>query len=263
MSTLVKKNDVKTLMQTEKAREQFNQILGKNAGSFMASVVQLSNNPILANCDPVSIISASVIAASLNLSVDPNLGQAAIIPFKDKATLQIMYKGLIQLALRSGQIKTLNAIIVHEGDIVYNNILTGEIKFADFQNFDAPTIGYAAYIQLLNGFEKTIFITKNEIIKHGQRYSKFFNSEKSLWKTDFDKMAVKTVLKMLLSKYSPLSIEMQSALKFDNKVTKINDNFDLDSTEIIDNDLKEQKSELMNEIDSMPTQELFENENNK
>ena len=236
---------VKSLMSLDAVKQKFNEILGNNAPNFIASVVQISNTTALQKCDANSILSAAIIAASLNLSVNPGLGQAAIIPFGDKATFQIMYKGLIQLALRSGQIQTINVSEVHDGEIISNNIVTGEIKFSEQRFLDAKVIGYVAYIRLINGFEKMLYMTKEEIERHGKKYSKMFNT--GLWKNDFDKMACKTVLKMLLDKYSPKSIDMQRALTFDNKEIKVSEgNIDIDFAEVNDVDFKEQEIENKN-----------------
>lgn len=174
---------------------------------------------------------AGIKATSLDLPLDSNLGFAYVIPFKNnkenktEAQFQLGYKGFIQLAIRSGQFKTINVTEVREGELVAFDMLTGEIQFKALPNREElKVIGYAAYFRLTNGFEKTLYATVESIEKHAGRYSQTYASKNdyvrksSKWTTDFDAMAKKTAIKLLLSKYAPLSVEMQNAITSDQAV---------------------------------------------
>jgi len=227
---------VNQFMAQTKVRSRFEEILGVKAAGFISSVVNTVNSSInLRAADPNSIIMAAVIAATLDLPIDKNLGFAYIIPYNSKdgykAQFQMGYKGFIQLAMRTGQYKTINATEVYDGELVSQNRLTGEIEFDENKKVSEKVIGYAAYFRLLNGFEKCVYWPIEKIKSHGKRYSKSFDSPDGRWKLDFDAMALKTVLKHLLSKYGILSIEMIGAIKADQAVIK---NEDLDDVEYVD-----------------------------
>jgi len=210
---------VRGLLTQENVKAKFQEILRDRAAGFTANLaVMVSNSEALSKCEPMSVISAAVISASLDLPLDPNLGFAAVVPYGNKAQFQIMYKGLNQLAMRTGQYKTIGVSEIYEGQLESENPLTGEYIF----NFDNKTsskiIGFAAYFRLLNGFEKTVYWTIEKINSHGKKYSKSFNNTNGRWKEDFDAMARKTVLKNLLNTWAPKSIEMQKAIIADQAV---------------------------------------------
>lgn len=207
---------VKNLLSRDDIKFRFNEILKEKSAGFMANLaVMVSNSDNLMKCEPVSVISAAVISASLELPLDPNLGFAAIIPYGKQAQFQIMYKGLIQLAQRSGQYKTIGVTEIYEGEMVSENRLTGEYIFDFTAKTSEKIIGYAAYFSLLNGFEKTVFWTIDQVKKHGKKYSQSFTNSNGRWNIDFDAMAKKTVLKNLIGKWGILSIQMQKAVIFD------------------------------------------------
>ncbi|MDU1115305.1 MAG: recombinase RecT [Clostridium butyricum] len=217
---------VKGLMCQVDVKKRFEDILGKKAPGFISSVINVAKSPSLADAEPNSIMASAVVAATLDLPIDPNLGFAYIVPYNDKkqgkiAQFQMGYKGFIQLAMRSGQYKTINAAPVFENDLKKINRLTGEIEFNDNPEPSTKIVGYVGYFRLINGFEKALYMTREELEIHGKKYSQSYKSNKdwvvkqSLWTTDFDSMATKTVLKLLLSKYGPMSIEMQTAIKSD------------------------------------------------
>jgi recombination protein RecT len=160
-----------------------------------------------------------MVSATLGLSINPQLGQAWVIPYGKIATFQLGAKGLKQLAMRSGQFLRLNAVEVYESQFKSFNPLTEELV-ADFTvEGTGKVVGYCAYMKLVNGFEKTVYWTMEKVLKHGQKYSKTFHS--GPWKTEFDKMAMKTVIKsMLNSGEAPLSIEMQRAIQADQGIIK-------------------------------------------
>ncbi|CEH34753.1 recombinase RecT [Romboutsia lituseburensis] len=247
---------VNTLLKQDGYKKRFNELMGKKAPAFISSIVNVSNLPSLKDADPNTIISSAVVAATLDLPIDQNLGFAYIVPyntkvgnsFVKKAQFQMGYKGYIQLAMRTGQYKTINAIEIYEGEIKRVNRLTGEIEFNEDEaliNRDV-VVGYIAYFKLLNGFEKTIYMSREEMKKHAKKYSQSYSSAKkwvadsSLWATDFDGMAIKTVMKRLLSKYGILSIEMQSAITNDQAV--MNDS----NPEYVDNQVREEINQNAN-----------------
>lgn len=222
-SAVPAKRNVKALLADINIKKQFEDMLGKHAASFISSIISVTNGnkqlKSISDNNPMSIISAGAIAATLNLPVDPNLGFAYIIPYGDKATFQMGYKGFIQLAMRTGQYKTINASEVYEGEIRSVNRFTGEIEFGD--KTSDTVVGYMSYFKLINGFEKYLYMTKEEVEKHAKAFSKSFNHKDGRWQLDFHAMAIKTVLKRLLSKYGILSVEMQgmgTALSADQSV---------------------------------------------
>jgi recombination protein RecT len=208
----------KQFFQRDDVRSKFNELLGNRTNQFMTSLLSIvNNNSYLKNANPESIYTSAMMAAALDLPINPNLGFAYIIPYGQQAQFQIGYKGLIQLALRSGQFKTISVTPVYDGQLLEQNPLTG-FKF-DFANKTSDkVIGYAAYFSLINGFEKTSYMTVDEVQAHGKKYSKTYSN--GTWAKDFDAMAQKTCLKLLLSKYAPLSIEMQKAVVADQSVIK-------------------------------------------
>ena len=217
---------IHSLMNEDTVKKRFQELLGQKANGFISSVIgAVKNNSMLQNGEPQSILSAAVVAATLDLPIDPNLGFAAIVPYKDKtgkivAQFQMMYKGFVQLAQRSGQYKTINACEIYDGEIESFNRITGDIFFNTSNKKSDKIIGYAAYFRLVNGFEKTLYMSSEDINKHGKRFSQTFKKGFGLWIDDFDSMALKTVLKRLLSKYGILSIDMQNAVKFDQGIIK-------------------------------------------
>lgn len=225
----------------------------KVAQRFVADIsAVVANNSYLAQCEAGSIISAGLMAQSLNFSMSPNIGQAYLVPYKTrdglKAQFQVGYKGFIQLAMRSGQFKKIDCKPVHEGEYQGQDENGDDIvKFGNHQ-FDAkPVVGYRAYFVLTNGFEKAIYMTAEQIKAHATRYSQAYRGKSnSPWSTNFDEMAMKTVLKQLISKWAPLSIDFQRAIEADQAVIKS------DMTpEYVDNQpdgLPEAKSNVANSI---------------
>lgn len=214
---------LKGLFADANIKSKFEQMLGKKAQGFITSVLQIAqSNELLKSADPHSVLNAAAVAATLDLPLNNNLGFAYIVPFNDRksgkvlAQFQIGYKGFIQLAQRSGRFKTIAATPIYAGQIKSANPLTG-YEF-DFTVTGGELIGYAAYFQLINGFEKTLYMTVDELKKHGKHYSQTFKKDFGLWKDNFDAMATKTVLKLLLSKFAPLSIDMERAVITDQAI---------------------------------------------
>lgn len=206
------------LVHNEEFVKKANDVLGKNTQQFMSSILSLVNSDKnLAACDPIKLYNVCLMSAAVGLPVNQNLGQAYIIAYKGEPQLQIGWKGFVQLAQRSGQFRTINVSDVRKGEIEKFDRLTGEITFNWIEEGreKAEVIGYVGFFELINGFRKTFYMTKDELEKHAKKYSQTYRSGFGVWKDNFDAMARKTVIKLLLSKYGPLSVEMQKAVELD------------------------------------------------
>jgi len=209
---------LKKVMQDPTVSEQFKNSLGDNSGLFVASLIDLyASDRNLQECQPKQVVLEALKAATLKLPINKNLGFAYVIPYKDKGTpvpqFQIGYRGLIQLAIRSGQFRRINADKVLEGELKRCDKLTGEIEFGEPAG--DRVAGYFAFIETVNGFRKTAYWRKEQVEAHAKRFSKSYGGNYSPWKTDFDAMAIKTVLKHLLGKYGIMSVDMVSAFDAD------------------------------------------------
>ena len=201
---------IENWVESENIKQKFREVLDKGAGAFVTSILSLvKSTPQLAAAEPKTIISAAMTAATLKLPIDPNLGFAYIIPYGKEAQFQMGYKGYIQLAMRTGQYKTINASVVYEGQVEGVDFITGEIIRGEKKS--DKVVGYVAYFELINGFSKMVYMTKEEMLRHAQTFSKSFSRSSSVWKTNFDAMGLKTVIRRLISKYGIMSIEMQGA----------------------------------------------------
>lgn len=210
-------NQMKNLLANQGMQNLFADALNENKDRFLASIIDLYNgDSYLQGCNPKEVAMEALKAATLNLPINKNLGYAYIVPYKNKGKLtpqfQIGYKGYIQMAQRSGQYKALNAGILYEGMEVKRDFLRGTFEIIGEPKSDEVT-GYFAYFQLLNGYEKAVYMTKDEVTEHAKRYSQAYGSDYSPWKKQFDEMAQKTVIKRLLSKYGVLTTEFQDAIK--------------------------------------------------
>lgn len=258
---------LKSLLATDAIRRQMKSLLGEKAGHFMMAIVGVvEGTPQLQSCDPQSIINSAIASATLDLPIEKNLGYAYIVPYKDKAQFQMGYKGYIQLALRSGQYKYINSVEIKEGELESYNLLTGEFNFKFIENInqrlEAKTIGYASYIEFTNGFRNTLYMTKEQVDNHAKEYSQSYaydlkkGYKNSNWSTNFDSMALKTVLKLNLSKFGVLSVSVQKALQIDgSSITEIKDDGTINA-EYIDNYNKENK--IIGEIELATKDEILE-----
>lgn len=232
LSTTTKQRALKELIKDPIVTEKFKEMLGKNSTSFLVSVLNTTqSNVALAGAEPQSILMASAVAATLKLPIDPNLGMAYLIPFKDRnrgnqvfAQFQLGYKGFIELCHRTGLFKRINVEIVYEGELKGVDRLSGDYEFEWNQDQDArkklKVVGVVAYFRLLNGFEKSFYMTDIELEAHGKKYSQTYKKDFGLWKDDPFGMKKKTVLKLLLSKYAPKSVELMTAIKTDQAVVE-------------------------------------------
>lgn len=233
---------VKNYFAKEGVQKKFQELLGKRSSAFITSVMQVVNsNSLLSKATPESVFNASAMGAVLDLPINNNLGFAWIVPYNEKykdaqgnwqtkcvAQFQLGWKGFVQLANRSGQYKAINVVEVYENQFKSFNRLTEELE-ADFTQIGAgAVVGFVAYFKLINGFEKTCYWSTEEVKTHGAKFSKTFNNQNSVWKTDFNAMAKKTVLKNTLSKWGILSIEMQQAVVVDQAVVNDSETLDVD-----------------------------------
>jgi recombination protein RecT len=230
-------------------KNQINNVIGgKNGTRFITSIVSAVNaNEQLQQCTNQSILSAALLGESLNLSPSPMLGYYYMVPFNDKnkgkvAQFQIGYKGLIQLAIRSGQYKKINVMSIKKGELEYFDPLNEEIKVKLMvDNWDArekaETIGYYAMFELVNGFKKAIYWSKEQMEAHALQYSQGYRAKKgyTFWEKDFDAMAHKTLLRQILSKWGIMSTELQAAVEADEAVIEEDGSKTyVDNEEIID-----------------------------
>lgn len=233
---------VKELLSQDKIKEKFGEVLGQKAPQFMASITNtVSGSAQLKKCPANSIIGAAFVAATYDLPIDSNLGFAAIVPYNEsvwnprkkdwekvpKAQFQMMYKGFIQLAIRSGYYERMNYAVVYKDELESYNPITGEIKFVeDFSNCkqrdagdEANVAGYYAWFRLKTGYSQELYMSKKAVDNHARKYSQAYRydlnkgKKSSKWTTDFEAMALKTVIKLLLSKWGILSVDMQRAMQ--------------------------------------------------
>lgn len=227
--TIVKKQSMKEYLSSPAIRTRINDLLKDRAPQFIVTISSMvSNDAKLASCEPASLFVAALTITALDLPMNNNLGFAWIIPYKQKdgtflAQAQLGYKAFIQLAMRSNQFKTLNVSEVKQGECKGINRLSGELELEWNNDSEKrnklPTMGFVAYMRLLNGFEKSLYMTVQEAKDHGLKYSQNYKKYNSgLWAEDFDAMAKKTVLKLLLSKYAPMSTDMAKAQEIDQAV---------------------------------------------
>lgn len=239
---------VKGMLETPAFKKKFEEMLGKKAAGFISSIIAVTNSSnYLMKADPATVIGAAAQAAMLDLPINQSLGFAYIVPYKGAAQFQLGYKGYIQLAQRSGQYADIGAKTVFEGELEYENRLLDKFRFGE--RTSDKVIGYLAYFRLTNGFEKMLYMTIDEAQAHAKKYSQNYKGGTDKWGlADFNVMAEKTVLKRLLSKYGPLSIEsiqMSQALANDGGVISMNHDGDFDinfSGETIDAETETEES---------------------
>lgn len=260
-------------------KNQINSVVGgKNGTRFVSSIISaVQTTPALQECTNPSILSAALLGEALNLSPSPQLGQFYMVPFDNRkkgskeAQFQLGYKGYIQLAIRSGYYKKLNVLAIKEGELVHYDPLEEVVEVNliedDILREEAPTMGYYAMFEYENGFRKTMYWSKKKMLAHAEKYSFAFYKnggakslelleqgkipEKEMWKyssfwfKDFDGMALKTMLRQLISKWGIMSIDLQKAIDKDMAVIQEDgsaeyvDNGDLEENVVADQELKE------------------------
>ena len=257
-------DDLKSKLNMPSVQEQFRNAMGEQAPLFVASIVDLfGQDALLQKCSPNLLIQEALKAASLRLPISKSLGFAWIVPYKDKGVpkpqFQLCYKGMIQLAIRSGQYRYINADRIYDGEVIVKDRLTGDMRIEGDPK-SSEIIGYFAYIELINGFRKAVYWTKEEVEAYAKRFSKSYKSKVTPWITDFDAMALKTVLRHLLSKYGIMSVEMAVTVDEDTKADQEEERIraDIDANanqgDVIDVDDMEEAPPLEQE-DKTPTAE--------
>lgn len=245
------------MLNGESVKKQFANAIGKNADTFSASLVELTTSDAnLQKCKPGALVTEALRAATLHLPLNKSLGYAYIVAFNNSVknadgswskvmtpTMVIGYKGLIQLALRTGQYRTINADVVYKGELRKVDKLSGMISF-DGERESDEVVGYFCYFELLNGFAKTLYMTVDEVAAYAKKYSKGIPSATTVdqlkalagkvsntkavgWQGNFDEMALKTVTRRLIGKYGYLSIEMQGAITRDVETDSMTDRNDI------------------------------------
>ena len=239
----VKHKTLRELFNDPIIKTKVEQLIGKNSATFATSVMQIANsNALLRTAEPSSVFNAACMAATLNLPLQNGLGFAYIVPFKNnkerkvEAQFQIGYKGFIQLAQRSGQFKRLVALPVYKKQLLKKDFINGfEFDWEQEPEKDENPIGYYAYFKLVNDFSAELYMSHDDIVKHAQRYSQTFKKGFGVWHDNFEAMALKTVMKLLLSKQAPLSVEMQQAVLADQAVVKDVENQEFNYADNIQN----------------------------
>ena len=243
LQTMQGKPKFSVAIQSDMYKKLINNTLGneKRAQRFIASISSaVATNPGLQECDAGTILSAALLGETLNLSPSPQLGQYYLVPYnvktgvdekgkpiyKKQAQFQIGYKGLIQLAIRSGQYKKLNVLAIKKGELINYDPLNEEIEVNliddEVEREETETIGYYAMFEYTNGFRKSIYWSKPKMIKHAEKYSAGYKAHKgyTFWEKDFDGMAYKTMLRQLISKWGIMSVDMEKAFTSDMAVIK-------------------------------------------
>lgn len=216
---------------------QLKSTMKENAGTFATSLMELvtSDEKLLA-CNPQLLMAEAMKAASLHLPLNKQLGYAYIVPYGNTPTMIIGYKGLYQLAIRSGLYRNINADIVYEGEYQGYDKISGELRL-DGEKTSNKVVGYFAFLELTNGFRKMMYMSLDDMCSYAKKYSATLRNCKQTnqqlaemaqkqaesgpgnsvgWYGNFNDMATKTVLRRLLSKYGYLSIEMQNAMTVDD-----------------------------------------------
>lgn len=216
---------LRALIQSPAYQSRFKEVLGEKAQQFCTSLINVGQT--MQDVEPTSIVQSAMIAAALDLPVDKNLGFAWIVPFKKGggpklAQFQMGFKGYIQLGLRSGQYKRMNARAINaEAMKGYDEVGEPIIEW-DKVDESKPVIGYVFAFALVNGFSKVAYWPKTRVEEHAKRYSQSFRGGyDSPWKSHFDEMALKTVIKNELSRWGIMSIQMQQAIAKDQAVINV------------------------------------------
>jgi recombination protein RecT len=218
--------NLKLTLAKASVQEQFKNALAHNAPLFIASLIDIyGGDTNLQKCQPSAVIMEALKAATLRLPINRSLGFAYIVPYGSKPEFQIGYKGYIQLAMRTGAYRYINADVVYGGEFVRYDKLTGELDISGSKT-SSDVVGYFAFMETVNGFRKTIWWPYNQMKDHAKRYSKSYTHGSSPWQTEFDKMALKTMLRALLGKFGVMSIDMVKAFEVDSADTQIEQKVD-------------------------------------
>lgn len=268
-----KKPSFGVMINSDGYKKMINSTLGdpKKAARFVTAITSaVSTNPTLQNCDAATIVSAGLLGETLNLSPSPQLGQYYLVPYEDRkngrttAQFQLGYRGMLQLAQRSGEYKRINAMAVKEGELLHYDPFNDEIELSYIEDEEQrealPTIGYFAMFEYHNGFRKVLYWSKAKMQAHAEKYSKAYAGDVkrgtayTFWAKDFDAMAVKTMLRQLISKWGVMSLEMQRAYEADGGV--VNQDGSIDYVDTVETtpqpDPVQVKAEIVQEAPQQP-----------
>jgi recombination protein RecT len=268
-NTLANRNQKASLtayLTNDAVKNQINNVIGgKDGQRFISAIISaVQTNPALQECSNSSILSSALLGESLKLSPSPQLGHYYLVPFNDNknhrkvATFQLGYRGMLQLAIRSGQYKTINVVAIKEGELVKFDPLNEEIEVNliedELVRENTPTVGYYASFTYLNGFRKAIYWSREKMEAHALKYSKGYKAKKgyTFWEKDFDGMAYKTMLRQLISKWGIMSIDMQTAI--DSDMAVINEDGTRDYVDTVDNEIVADTVESHREPNNEPTE---------
>jgi recombination protein RecT len=235
--------NVSQYLNNDKVKKYLEDLLKDRTGQFVTTLVSLSKlTPGLDKCDPKTLLYCGLKAASLNLPLDNNLGFAYVIPYNNRkesvveAQFQAGYRAFVQLAQRTGQYRRINVIDVRAGELKKWDPFTEELSIELIEDQEkrekTAVIGYAGMFELVNGYRKVTYWTKEKVLKHARRFSKTFNN--GPWQTDQDAMCKKTVLKDLLSKWGPMSTELVEAIKYDGAVIRKDEESGAENPDYVD-----------------------------
>ncbi|QIZ04163.1 recombinase RecT [Limosilactobacillus reuteri] len=217
---------VKQFVNMNSTKKRFEDVLGKRAPQFMSSLVSIVNsNQYLQHVEAASVINSALVAAALDLPINPSLGYMYIVPYKGQAQPQMGYKGYIQLAQRSGQYRMITVAELYEDEFISWDPLMEELKYETHRDKDRglneQPVGYFGRFELLNGFQKTVYWTWQQVDNHRKRFSqaggKNSDKPKGVWAKNYNAMARKTVIKDLLTKWGPMTVDMQTAYSADEE----------------------------------------------
>lgn len=240
-------------LKSDSYQHLINDTLGdpKTSQRFVAEIsTAVALNPKLQDCSHLTVISAGLLAQSLKLPLAPSLGFAYVIPYGKTATFVIGWKGLVQLAIRSGVYETIGVKPVHLGELNGVDEFGDDVIKFDRKYDNEAVVGYFAYIKLINGFKKTLYWSKDKCLAHAERYSKEYKANGTgKWADMFDEMAMKTVLKQLISKWGVMSTELTTAVMADQAVVKENGEYDyVDNVEAPDTEEPAKKTNINNSL---------------
>ena len=245
----VTKQGINTYLQSEAVKNNIVSVIGeKDSQRFISSVVSaVQTNPALSECTNASILSSALLGHSLKLPQSPQLQMFYLVPYNNKkkvkdengrekevqvkeAVFQLSYRGYLQLAMRSGSYKHINACEIREGELKSFNPITEEYVFDAITDYEKrknlPVIGYYAYFEMVNGYKKELYWSKEQMEAHAKKYSMSYRKgwSSSFWTSDFDAMALKTMLRQLISKWGMMSVDMETAYQHDMAVEDENGN---------------------------------------
>lgn len=232
---------IKEYLAAPAVMKRVEEMLDKRSSQFVTSVLALAgSDPKIMECEPRSLFNACLTAAALDLPINKNLGFAHIIPYKNakkgitEAQFQMGWKGFVQLAQRSGQYKTISSTEVYEGQLVSSDPLRGN-KYDWNAKTSDKIVGYVSIFVLTNGFESELYMSAEDMEKHAKRYSQSYSKGyETPWKSNFPAMAAKTVIKLNVSKFGPMSVELERALLNDQAIIHDNSIDYIDGTDLLE-----------------------------